>query len=82
MLSIQSLLSPNPYTLEPGFEGNERANDTENMEIYKSKVGSDLSRISFAMLTFYIRSAMKIYDWQSSRLLNKPFKIRPLVEWR
>lgn len=51
MLSIQSLLSSNPYTLEPGFEGNERANDTENMEIYKSKVGSDLSRINFAMLT-------------------------------
>lgn len=38
MLSIQSLLSSNPYTLEPGFEDNERANDTENMEIYKSKV--------------------------------------------
>lgn len=38
LLSIQSLLSANPYTLEPGFEVPERANDTENMETYKSKV--------------------------------------------
>lgn len=38
LLSIQSLLSPNPYTLEPGFENPERSNDTENMETYKSKV--------------------------------------------
>jgi hypothetical protein len=38
LLSIQSLLSANPYTLEPGFENSHSENDTENMEIYKSKV--------------------------------------------
>jgi ubiquitin-conjugating enzyme E2 Z len=43
MLSIQSLLSSNPYTLEPGFDDDQRANDTENMEIYKSKVGNPIS---------------------------------------
>ncbi|KAJ5531830.1 hypothetical protein N7527_005223 [Penicillium freii] len=46
MLSIQSLLSSNPYTLEPGFEGNERANDTENMEIYKSKIRHENLRLA------------------------------------
>ncbi|KAJ5462175.1 Ubiquitin-conjugating enzymeE2 [Penicillium desertorum] len=46
MLSIQSLLSSNPYTLEPGFEDNERANDTENMEIYKSKIRHENLRLA------------------------------------
>ncbi|KAJ5858225.1 hypothetical protein N7455_009119 [Penicillium solitum] len=46
MLSIQSLLSSNPYTLEPGFEGDDRANDTENMEIYKSKIRHENLRLA------------------------------------
>ncbi|KAK4861868.1 hypothetical protein LT330_003903 [Penicillium expansum] len=46
MLSIQSLLSSNPYTLEPGFDDNERANDTENMEIYKSKIRHENLRLA------------------------------------
>ncbi|KAJ6186769.1 hypothetical protein N7519_008070 [Penicillium mononematosum] len=46
MLSIQSLLSSNPYTLEPGFEDNERANDTENMEVYKSKIRHENLRLA------------------------------------
>ncbi|CAG8291839.1 unnamed protein product [Penicillium salamii] len=37
LLSIQSLLSTNPYTLEPGYDDPNRANDVENMETYKSK---------------------------------------------
>ncbi|OQE36903.1 hypothetical protein PENCOP_c011G08683 [Penicillium coprophilum] len=46
MLSIQSLLSSNPYTLEPGFDENDRANDTENMEIYKSKICHENLRLA------------------------------------
>ncbi|KAJ5344709.1 hypothetical protein N7452_002713 [Penicillium brevicompactum] len=46
LLSIQSLLSPNPYTLEPGFEQPGRANDTENMETYKSKIRHESLRLA------------------------------------
>ncbi|KAJ5781347.1 Ubiquitin-conjugating enzyme E2 [Penicillium paradoxum] len=46
LLSIQSLLSANPYTLEPGFEDTERTNDTENMEIYKSKIRHENLRLA------------------------------------
>lgn len=34
--SIQSLLAPNPYNLEPGFENDD---DEEQSELYNAKVG-------------------------------------------
>ncbi|CAG8162448.1 unnamed protein product [Penicillium salamii] len=37
LLSIQSLLSANPYTMEPGYDEPSRSNDVEHMETYKSK---------------------------------------------
>ncbi|EKV06407.1 hypothetical protein PDIG_77740 [Penicillium digitatum PHI26] len=43
---LGSLLSSNPYTLEPGFDDNERANDTEYMEIYKSKIRHENLRLA------------------------------------
>ncbi|KAJ6038542.1 hypothetical protein N7499_004360 [Penicillium canescens] len=44
LLSIQSLLSSNPYILEPGFDT--RGNDTENMEAYNSKIRHENLRLA------------------------------------
>ncbi|KAJ5801805.1 uncharacterized protein N7518_003873 [Penicillium psychrosexuale] len=73
LLSIQSLLSSNPYTLEPGFDDNERANDTENMEIYKSKIRHENLRLAvitpveqaFQTATPPRRTAPRV-GWESS----------------
>lgn len=39
LLSIQSLLSANPYINEPGFENATNPEDKEKTEVYKAKVG-------------------------------------------
>ncbi|KAJ5765977.1 uncharacterized protein N7511_003593 [Penicillium nucicola] len=44
LLSIQSLLSSNPYILEPGFDS--RGADTENIEAYKSKIRHENLRLA------------------------------------
>ncbi|KAJ5307039.1 hypothetical protein PENANT_c003G11818 [Penicillium antarcticum] len=44
LLSIQSLLSSNPYTLEPGFD--DRSDDTENIEAYNSKIRHENLRLA------------------------------------
>ncbi|KAJ5125077.1 uncharacterized protein N7515_008902 [Penicillium bovifimosum] len=46
LLSIQSLLSPNPYTLEPGFEDAGKESDKENMKIYNSKICHENLRLT------------------------------------
>lgn len=38
MLSIQSLMSMNPYENEPGFEGANEAQDKKNQKSYIQKV--------------------------------------------
>ena len=38
MISIQSLMSSNPYENEPGYETAKSAADMENMDAYVAKV--------------------------------------------
>ena len=40
LLSIQSLLAANPYTLEPGFDDPDKHDEVEYMEAYKSKASN------------------------------------------
>jgi hypothetical protein len=65
LLSIQSLLSSNPYTLEPGFDA--RGADTMNIEAYNAKVIQIPGCAFMRLLTIY-RSDTRTYDWQSSPL--------------
>lgn len=39
MLSIQSLMSSNPYENEPGFENANSDDDEKNKDGYRAKVG-------------------------------------------
>ncbi|KAJ5555867.1 hypothetical protein N7535_008298 [Penicillium sp. DV-2018c] len=46
LLSIQSLLSANPYTLEPGFEDADKERDKVNMKIYNAKISHENLRLA------------------------------------
>ncbi|KAJ5625373.1 hypothetical protein N7510_001682 [Penicillium lagena] len=46
LLSIQSLLSTNPYVNEPGFELAVHSHDKENMEIYCAKIRHENLRLA------------------------------------
>ena len=38
LISIQSLMSSNPYENEPGYESSNSSTDKQNMEVYVAKV--------------------------------------------
>ncbi|KAL3467319.1 ubiquitin-conjugating enzyme/RWD-like protein [Aspergillus heterothallicus] len=46
LISIQSLMSSNPYENEPGYESAQSPSDKENMEHYKSKIRHETIRIA------------------------------------
>lgn len=46
LISIQSLMSSNPYENEPGFEDAETAEDKKNQEAYVAKIRHETLRIS------------------------------------
>lgn len=47
LISIQSLMSSNPYENEPGFEDAKTDLDKKNITNYVAKVGPDLRRHRF-----------------------------------
>ena len=56
MISIQSLMSSNPYENEPGFETANEEGDKKNQKDYVNKVRLNLTNVR-AILTFALDSA-------------------------
>ena len=50
LISIQSLMSSNPYENEPGFENTTSETDKENMKMYARKVWSSEEKSIYRML--------------------------------
>ena len=66
LISIQSLMSSNPYENEPGFENASQEHDQENMKAYVLKV-------CFQWISL-IKQQIGVDPWACNRFVTKPFE--------